>query len=98
MSSEANKVVEEALSLPSSERANLVEKLISSLNLPLQEEIVFAGGCAYNPCLKTLFEQTLKKRIRVAAAPEMVGALGAALLAEEERTSCKNPCEIPQKI
>jgi putative addiction module component (TIGR02574 family) len=39
MSSAANKVVEEALSLPSNERASLVEKLISSLNLPVQEEI-----------------------------------------------------------
>jgi putative addiction module component (TIGR02574 family) len=39
MSSRANKVVEEALSLPSDERASLVEKLISSLNLPVQEEI-----------------------------------------------------------
>jgi putative addiction module component (TIGR02574 family) len=39
MSGTANKVVEEALSLPSDERANLVEKLISSLNLPVQEEI-----------------------------------------------------------
>jgi putative addiction module component (TIGR02574 family) len=39
MSSATNKVVEEALSLPSDERASLVEKLISSLNLPVQEEI-----------------------------------------------------------
>lgn len=35
----ANKVFEEALSLPSDERASLVEKLISSLNLPVQEKI-----------------------------------------------------------
>jgi putative addiction module component (TIGR02574 family) len=39
MPSTANKIVEEALSLPSDERASLVEKLISSLNLPIQEEI-----------------------------------------------------------
>jgi putative addiction module component (TIGR02574 family) len=39
MSGVANKIVEEALSLPSDERASLVEKLISSLNLPIQEEI-----------------------------------------------------------
>jgi putative addiction module component (TIGR02574 family) len=39
MSGIANKVVEEALSLPSDERASLIEKLISSLNLPVQEEI-----------------------------------------------------------
>ncbi len=51
---------------------------------PLEEEIVFAGGCAYNPCLKTLLEQSLKKNIQVSSFPEMTGALGAALFAEEE--------------
>jgi len=51
---------------------------------PLQDEIVFAGGCAYNPCLKTLLGQNLKRNIRVASAPEMTGALGAALFAEDE--------------
>ncbi len=50
---------------------------------PLQAEIVFAGGCAYNPCLKTLLEQSLTRDIHVASAPEMTGALGAALFAED---------------
>ena len=35
----ANKVFEEALSLPSDERVSLVEKLLTSLNLPIQPEI-----------------------------------------------------------
>ena len=35
----ANKVFEEALSLPSDERVSLVEKLLTSLNLPIQAEI-----------------------------------------------------------
>jgi predicted CoA-substrate-specific enzyme activase len=51
---------------------------------PLKEEVVFAGGCAYNPCLKELLEQSLKRNIRVASDPEMTGALGAALFAEED--------------
>ena len=34
-----NKVFEEALSLPSNERMSLVEKLLTSLNLPIQADI-----------------------------------------------------------
>ena len=50
---------------------------------PLREEVVFAGGCAHNPCLKKLLEQSLKRNIRVGSVPEMTGALGAALFAEQ---------------
>jgi predicted CoA-substrate-specific enzyme activase len=49
----------------------------------LREEVVFAGGCAHNPCLKKLLEQSLKRNIRVGSVPEMTGALGAALFAEQ---------------
>lgn len=35
----ADKVVDEALSLPADARINLVEKLLASLNLPTQAEI-----------------------------------------------------------
>jgi predicted CoA-substrate-specific enzyme activase len=51
---------------------------------PLHDDVVFAGGCAYNACLKGLLEQGLGKKILVTSFPEMTGALGAALLAEEE--------------
>lgn len=39
MSAIMNKVFEEALSLPSDERVSLVEKLLTSLNLPIQADI-----------------------------------------------------------
>jgi len=39
MTAIANKVFDEALSLPSDERVSLVEKLLTSLNLPIQAEI-----------------------------------------------------------
>ena len=51
---------------------------------PLQDEVIFAGGCAYNPCLKGLLEKALEKSIHVDPVPEMTGALGAALWAEED--------------
>ncbi|MHB9130304.1 MAG: addiction module protein [Armatimonadota bacterium] len=35
----ANKVFEEALSLPSDERVSLVEQLLTSLNLPVKADI-----------------------------------------------------------
>ena len=39
MSSVAKKVFDEALSLPVDARVNLIEKLLTSLNLPTQPEI-----------------------------------------------------------
>ncbi len=39
MTSTNDRVVEEALSLPSDIRISLVEKLLTSLNLPVDEEI-----------------------------------------------------------
>jgi len=39
MSGTPEKIIEEALSLPSNERIVLVERLLESLNLPIQVEI-----------------------------------------------------------
>ncbi len=52
--------------------------------VPLLDEVIFAGGCAYNPCLRGLLERTLERSIHVGPVPEMTGALGAALWAEED--------------
>jgi len=52
---------------------------------PLQEEVVFAGGCARNPCLKGLLEKSLGRNLQVGSLPEMIGALGAAILAEGDK-------------
>ena len=51
--------------------------------VPLEDEVVFAGGCAYDRCLKGLLEKGLGKNVHVASFPEMTGAWGAALLAEQ---------------
>jgi predicted CoA-substrate-specific enzyme activase len=45
----------------------------------VQERFVFAGGVAHNPCLQSLFAQALAVPITVPDAPQIVGALGAAL-------------------
>ena len=50
---------------------------------PLEEDIVFAGGCAHNSTLGRLIEEGVGKPLKIAAAPEFTGALGAALYAGE---------------
>jgi predicted CoA-substrate-specific enzyme activase len=47
--------------------------------------IVFAGGVAKNPCIRRLLEETLKRPVLVPEDPQMIGALGAALLAGESK-------------
>jgi predicted CoA-substrate-specific enzyme activase len=46
--------------------------------------IAFTGGAAKNECLHHLLQEELGQEIDVPDNPEMTGALGAALLAEEE--------------
>jgi predicted CoA-substrate-specific enzyme activase len=45
------------------------------------QPMVFAGGVARNPCMTRLLEDALRTRMWVPQNPQMVGALGAALLA-----------------
>jgi len=47
------------------------------------EEIVLAGGVARDPCFKYLLEEALGKKIKVPQDPQMVGAYGAAIIAQE---------------
>lgn len=49
--------------------------------------IVFSGGVAKNPCIRDLIGQTLGREILVHENPQMIGALGAALILEEEMCS-----------
>lgn len=52
--------------------------------IPVEDDVVFAGGCANNGCLKEMLELSISKTIKVASIPEITGALGAALYAEQE--------------
>jgi len=52
-----------------------------------KERVVFAGGAALNRCLRQLVSAKLGTEITVPYNPQMVGALGAALLVKrKERT------------
>ena len=65
--------------------ASVVRRAVSMLRRVSSESgrIVFAGGVAHNPCMHRLLEQNLKCEILLPEFPQMVGAMGAALLAQE---------------
>jgi (R)-2-hydroxyacyl-CoA dehydratese activating ATPase len=42
-------------------------------------EIFFAGGVAFNPCVKSLLENAMGQAVFVSPDPQIVGAIGAAL-------------------
>ena len=48
-----------------------------------EEPVLFGGGVALNPCIHRLLEKSLDRKITVPERPQMVGALGAAMLAAE---------------
>lgn len=49
----------------------------------LQNKVVFAGGGALNPCLQKLLGIKLGVELVIPENPQLVGALGAAILANE---------------
>lgn len=51
---------------------------------PLEDDVVFAGGCGHNPLLRELLEKALGRTLRVSNTPEITGAVGAAFHAAEE--------------
>jgi (R)-2-hydroxyacyl-CoA dehydratese activating ATPase len=51
-------------------------------------DIVFTGGVAKNPCMGALLEESLGRSILFPDDPQAIGALGAALLAAENRPQC----------
>ena len=46
-------------------------------------DIVFAGGVAKNPCLKYLLVEALGREVKVPEDPQIVGAYGAAIIAQD---------------
>ena len=47
----------------------------------IRDDVVFAGGCAKNPCLTRLLAQRLSKPVLTHQMPDMLSAYGAALCA-----------------
>ncbi|MDP2151603.1 MAG: acyl-CoA dehydratase activase [Parvibaculum sp.] len=51
--------------------------------VPVKDDVVFAGGCANNMRLKGMLEAGIGLAVNISSLPEMTGALGAALHAEQ---------------
>jgi len=65
---------------------SVVRRAVSMLKrVAVNEPIIFAGGVARNPCMRRLLEEALDTDLVVPENPQMVGALGAAILGIENR-------------
>ena len=54
----------------------------------VKNRVIFTGGAAHNKCLQELFSRRLEADITVPAEPQLVGALGAALIAKQAKKKC----------
>lgn len=73
---------------------SVVRRAVSMLKrISVREPLLFAGGVARNPCVCRLLEEALGLRVLVPENPQIVGALGAALLglAQEHRAPSPGP-------
>jgi predicted CoA-substrate-specific enzyme activase len=57
---------------------------IMGSSVGFKTEVVFSGGVAKNVAMKKALEDEIKLKITVPEEPQIAGALGAALLAEQE--------------
>lgn len=73
----------------------LVRNYLNSIALgkEILPPVVFQGGVALNQGIVKAFEENLKTEILVPPHPEVLGAIGAALLVQEEMTTGDKPSE-----
>jgi predicted CoA-substrate-specific enzyme activase len=64
--------------------ASVIRRAAGMINrVSSKGDIVFTGGVAQNPCMQVLLKEKLGRTVLVPENPQLVGALGAALLAAE---------------
>lgn len=64
--------------------ASVIRRAVGMINRVSSEgDIVFTGGVAKNPCMRFLLEEKLGRKVLCPDDPQLIGALGAALLATE---------------
>jgi predicted CoA-substrate-specific enzyme activase len=66
---------------------SVVDRLIAMMHrIGSLDTVVFSGGVAKNPCIINLLQERLDIRVFVPDLPDIVGAIGAALYAQEMAT------------
>ena len=64
---------------------SIVNRSIALLKrVGVEEEIMFAGGVAYNKCIISILEQQLQRKIFIPPDPQIIGALGAAIYGKQK--------------
>jgi predicted CoA-substrate-specific enzyme activase len=59
---------------------SIVERILSMVSrIVPEQEILFAGGVAHNPCIHNILQRELKMKVHLPQNPQIVVALGAAL-------------------
>ncbi len=60
---------------------SISQRIVSMLKrVSFEEDIILAGGCAYNKLLKAFIEKEIKKPVVVPEYPQFLGAIGAGLI------------------
>ena len=60
---------------------SIVKRAISLLNrIGIADDVAFVGGVAKNLAMQSILEETLKKKINVPDNPQIIGALGCAIV------------------
>ena len=61
----------------------------------IESDVVFVGGVAYNPCMQNLMKEKLGKNVLIPEDPQIVGALGCAIVGQIANLSYNTRHEIP---
>ena len=56
----------------------------------IEDDVVFAGGVALNPCMKNIIEHHTGRKLCIPDDPQLVGALGCALLGAQNFSQAGN--------
>jgi len=64
--------------------SSICRRIIGMVNrISAEGDIVFTGGVAKNPCMQLMLSRSMVRNILIPEDPQLIGALGAALLACE---------------